>query len=80
VRPPPEHRCADGRTFTAWTVADLRDLRRRYANMPNALLARLLGKTTKAVATKACKLGLHKSAERLRRMGDENQSKRKDRS
>jgi hypothetical protein len=77
---PPEHRCKDGRTFTVWTVANLRDLRRRYADLPNALLARLLGKTVKAVATKACALGLRKGAERLARMGDENQSKRKDRS
>lgn len=58
-----------------WTDADLRWLRAHYADTSNLGIARHLGRSMKSVASKASRLGLKKSGERLAEMGRENKSR-----
>lgn len=68
----PKALAADGRTFTHWSESDVRLLRLVHEDLPDRLIARMLGKTEKSVRSMAWRLGLKKSKERLAEMGREN--------
>ncbi len=55
-----------------WTAEEVELLRDLYPDTPNLEIARRLGRTVKAVVSKANDLGLKKSEKRLRQMGKEN--------
>lgn len=55
-----------------WTEEAVRTLRELYPDERNDVIAARLQRTTKAVVSKANDLGLKKSGERLREMGQEN--------
>lgn len=59
-----------------WTASELDKLRDLYPSTPNVEIARQLGRTTKSVVSKAHKLGLKKTAERLEEMGRQNVKER----
>jgi hypothetical protein len=59
-----------------WDPAQLDLLRQLYPNTPNVEIARLVRRTTKGIVSKAHDLGLKKSSDRLRTMGQENVSLR----
>ena len=60
-----------------WCAEDVAALRYMYPDEPNINIARTLGRTLKAVVSKAHELGLTKSHARLARMGVENVRKRR---
>ncbi len=55
-----------------WTMAQIRLLRERYPDVANMDLAIEIGRSLKSVVSKAHKLGLRKSEERLKAVGYEN--------
>ncbi|RMH03855.1 MAG: hypothetical protein D6702_04740 [Planctomycetota bacterium] len=59
-----------------WTPEEIQELRRLYPTHSNLEIAQALGRTQKSVVSKAHDLGLRKSPERLRRMGEENVRRR----
>jgi hypothetical protein len=59
-----------------WSREELDLLAELYPNTPNIDIARALQRSTKSVVSKANDLGLKKSHDRLRRMGQENVSHR----
>jgi hypothetical protein len=62
-----------------WDDEKVEHLRRHYATTPNLILALELGRSVKAVVSKAHQMRLHKAPERLRAMGQENVALRRDR-
>lgn len=68
-----------GRPMPRWDAGSEQLLRELYPNETNVDLAALLGRSVRAVATKASALGLEKSAEFRARMGAENVALRRDR-
>lgn len=59
-----------------WKQEELDAIRRDYPNQPNVELARRLGRSVKSVVSKANRMRLCKSADRLHEMGRENVSAR----
>jgi len=55
-----------------WTKEQIALLKRLHKSRSNAEIAQALGRPTHSVAFKAHRLGLYKSASRLRKMGQEN--------
>lgn len=55
-----------------WRSEEIEFLEREYAARPNLELARALGRSLKSLVSKSHHLGLRKSSERRRRMGQEN--------
>lgn len=68
-----------GNRMPRWSAEELEQLRELYPTTPNLEIARRVGRTVKAVVSKAHQLKLKKTQERLREMGVENVSKRSDR-
>ena len=61
-----------------WSREEKERLRRLYPDTPNLEIARLIGRSEKSIVSKAHDLGLRKSSERLRQMGQENVAVRYD--
>ena len=61
-----------GRPMPRWDPVDEAYLKDNYRRTPNVRLARELGRSTKAVNSKAHHLGLSKDPERLMEMGRQN--------
>jgi len=59
-----------------WRTEELDAIRRDYPNQSNVELARRLGRSVKSIVSKANRLHLSKSADRLHEMGRENVSSR----
>lgn len=59
-----------------WESDEVQFLIDAYPDAPNAEIARVIGRRVSSIVFKAHRLGLCKSAERLRQMGQENISKR----
>ena len=59
-----------------WRAEELDAIRRDYPSQSNVELARRLGRSVKSVVSKASRLHLSKSADRLHEMGRENVSSR----
>jgi len=57
-----------------WRAEEIQFLKREYAAGSNLELARMLGRSVKSLLSKSHHLGLRKSTERRRRMGQENVS------
>jgi hypothetical protein len=55
-----------------WRKEEIEFLEREYATRSNLELARALGRSLKSLVSKSHQLGLRKSSERRRRMGQEN--------
>ena len=55
-----------------WTDEDLRTLREMYGSHSNGEIGEVLGRSFRAIASKAFSLGLKKSWTRLQSMGREN--------
>lgn len=68
-----------GHPMFRWTKEQLDRLRELYPDTPNITIARSVGRSVKAVVSKAHQLKLKKTADRLREMGKENVSLRQDR-
>ena len=69
-----------GNRMPRWTPEEIDKLRELYPTTPNLEIARTVGRSIKAVVSKAHQLKLKKSPDRLREMGHENVAMRKDRS
>lgn len=69
-----------GNRMPRWSEEELAKLRELYPDTPNLAIARAVGRTIKAVVSKAHQLKLKKTADRLREMGRENVALREDRS
>ena len=67
------------RQMPRWTEEEIAVLHERFRSEPTVDVARLLDRTLKSVVAKAHSLGLKKSRERLRRMGQDNVNLRGDR-
>lgn len=67
------------RKMPRWDAEALERLRELYPHRPNREIARELGRSAKAIASKASKLGLQKSPERIAAMGRENRELRRPR-
>lgn len=65
------------RRMPRWDAAALEQLRELYPDFSNQEVARRLGRSVKAVASKASQLGLHKSPARIADMGRENRALRR---
>ena len=68
-----------GRRMPRWTTSEIERLIELYPDHDNLDIARRIGRTVKSVISKAHKLGLRKTADRLVEMGKENVSLRADR-
>jgi hypothetical protein len=68
-----------GLAMRRWTKEESDRLTELYPDMSNLDIARRLGRSEKAVVSRACKLGLQKSMDRRIAMGFENLGMRKDR-
>jgi len=68
-----------GRKMPRWTAEEIEELRRLHPTTSNRAIALALGKSAKAVASKAHQLGLKKAPARLESMGRENVALRRDR-
>ena len=64
------------KTRPRWTRHEIAVLRKMYRSSPNSEIAAALGRTVSQVVFKAFRLGLSKSARRLREMGMQNVAKR----
>jgi hypothetical protein len=62
-----------------WTAEEFATLTELYPDHPNLDIARRLDRSVKSVVSKASDLGLHKSPERLKQMGQQNVKARYDR-
>ena len=62
-----------------WTEAEVELLRKRYPTRSNLEVASELGRSVKSVVSKAHGLKLRKDEQRLREMGQENVTLRRDR-
>jgi DNA-binding NarL/FixJ family response regulator len=65
-------RKAPTQTKKRWTKEQLRILKRLHKSHSNADIAKAVGRKIASVTSKAHRLGLSKSARRLREMGQEN--------
>jgi len=68
-----------GRKMPRWTEDEVEELRQLHPTTSNRAIALALGKSAKAVASKAHQLGLKKAPTRLESMGRENVALRRDR-
>lgn len=68
-----------GQTMPRWTDTEIQTLKELYPDRPTVEVAKTLGKSTRAVASRAHRLGLVKNEERMSEMGIENVSLRRDR-
>ena len=55
-----------------WTPAEISELKKIYANVSNLEVARKMKRSIGSVVSQANKLGLYKSAKRMKGMGQEN--------
>lgn len=65
-------------TMPRWQPEQIELLEKLYPDTPNLEIARIIGRTEKSVVSKAHDLGLRKSPERLREMGQQNVAVRYD--
>lgn len=65
-----------GRGMPRWGAREMEVLRELYGTTPNIEIARRLGRTVKAIDSKAHHMGLRKELDRLIGMGRENVEKR----
>lgn len=55
-----------------WTEEDVETLKRMHGTASNSQIAKLLGRTTKSITSKANSFGLKKTSDHLRKMGKDN--------
>lgn len=68
-----------GGAMPRWSKEQIADLRRLYPKTSNAEIGVLIGKSVKAVTSKASRLNLSKAPVRMREMGRENVALRRER-
>ena len=61
-----------GARMPRWTSDEVSYMENHYANTPNLVIARHLGRSVRSVVSKASTMGLRKSPDRLEEMGRQN--------